>query len=84
MRLDATDLRYITNDEFRVLTAVSCLTHSSAPAHSQVEVGSKSHEVVPTSQIAELSGVRGGNVAKALGELSKRKLVSRVQGAKCA
>ncbi|EIW66263.1 hypothetical protein TREMEDRAFT_35119 [Tremella mesenterica DSM 1558] len=68
MRLDATDLRYITNDEFKVLTAV--------------EVGSRDHEVVPTSSIAEISGLRGGNVNKALSDLAKRNLVARVQGAK--
>ncbi|WWD20863.1 hypothetical protein CI109_105340 [Kwoniella shandongensis] len=65
MRLDATDLRYVTADEFRVLTAV--------------EIGSKNHEVVPSPLIAELSGIRGGNVRKALGDLSKRDLVARVQ-----
>ncbi|WVQ70804.1 hypothetical protein IAR50_000326 [Cryptococcus sp. DSM 104548] len=65
MRLDATDLRYISADEFRVLTAV--------------EMGSKNHEVVPSKLIAELSQIRGGNVKKSLGELAKRNLVARVQ-----
>ncbi|KAK6906275.1 hypothetical protein I203_100260 [Kwoniella mangroviensis CBS 8507] len=68
MKLDATDLRYISADEFRVLSAV--------------EIGSKNHEVVPTSLIAELSGIRGGNVNKALGELAKRNLVGRSQNIK--
>nr|XP_018259880.1 Atypical/RIO/RIO2 protein kinase [Kwoniella dejecticola CBS 10117]OBR82038.1 Atypical/RIO/RIO2 protein kinase [Kwoniella dejecticola CBS 10117] len=68
MKLDATDLRYVSADEFRVLSAV--------------EIGSKNHEVVPTSLIAELSGIRGGNVNKALGELAKRNLVGRVQNIK--
>ncbi|WVR08728.1 hypothetical protein IAU60_005786 [Kwoniella sp. DSM 27419] len=68
MKLDATDLRYVSQDEFRVLTAV--------------EIGSKNHETVPTSLIAELSGIRGGNVNKALGELAKRDLVARVQNVK--
>ncbi|OCF35915.1 atypical/RIO/RIO2 protein kinase [Kwoniella heveanensis BCC8398] len=68
MKLDATDLRYVTADEFRVLTAV--------------EMGSKNHEVVPTGLIAELSGIRGGNVNKALGDLAKRDLVARVQNVK--
>ncbi|TYJ53897.1 hypothetical protein B9479_005446 [Cryptococcus floricola] len=65
MRLDATDLRYISADEFRVLTAV--------------EMGSKNHEVVPSKLVAELSQIRGGNVKKSLGELAKRNLVARVQ-----
>ncbi|KAK8850692.1 hypothetical protein IAR55_004612 [Kwoniella newhampshirensis] len=68
MRLDATDLRYVTADEFRVLTAV--------------EIGSKNHEVVPSPLIAELSGIRGGNVKKALGDLAKRDLVARLQNVK--
>ncbi|ORY28011.1 RIO1 family-domain-containing protein [Naematelia encephala] len=68
MRLDATDLRYVTTTEFRVLTAV--------------EIGSKNHEVVPTPLISQLSGVRSGIVAKALSELLKRSLVARVRNAK--
>jgi len=33
MKLDATDLRYVTSDEFRVLTAVG-LFHNSVPAYA--------------------------------------------------
>ncbi|ORX40854.1 RIO1 family-domain-containing protein [Kockovaella imperatae] len=68
MRLDATDLRFVTQEEFKVLSAV--------------EVGSRNHEVVPTPLIAELSSIRSGIVTKCLSSLSKRKLVARVQGAK--
>ncbi|KAJ7169951.1 RIO1 family-domain-containing protein [Mycena filopes] len=68
MKLDATDLRYITPDEFRVLTAV--------------EMGSKNHEVVPTVLIAQISGLRNGGVNKLIGSLAKRNLVSRVQNSK--
>ncbi|KAL0580387.1 Serine/threonine-protein kinase rio2 [Marasmius crinis-equi] len=68
MKLDATDLRYITSDEFRVLTAV--------------EMGSKNHEIVPTPLIAQISGLRNGGVNKLIGSLAKRNLVSRVQNAK--
>ncbi|GJN90148.1 hypothetical protein Rhopal_003147-T1 [Rhodotorula paludigena] len=68
MKLDATDLRYISNDAFRVLSAV--------------EQGSKNHEVVPSSLIAQLAGSRAGGVNKALGELAKKKLVAKVQNAK--
>jgi len=68
MKLDATDLRYVTSDEFRVLTAV--------------EMGSKNHEVVPTVLIAQISGLRNGGVNKLIGSLAKRNLVSKVQNAK--
>lgn len=68
MKLDATDLRYITSDEFRVLTAV--------------EMGSKNHEVVPTTLIAQISGLRSGGVNKHIGELAKRNLIAKVQNAK--
>ncbi|KAI1793909.1 RIO1-domain-containing protein [Ganoderma leucocontextum] len=68
MKLDATDLRYVTSDEFRVLTAV--------------EMGSKNHEIVPTILIVKISGLRNGGVNKLLGSLAKRNLVARVQNAK--
>ncbi|KAF8343166.1 RIO1-domain-containing protein [Cantharellus anzutake] len=68
MKLDATDLRYLSSDEFRVLTAA--------------EMGSKNHEVVPSALIAQISGLRGGGVNKNLGELAKRNLVARVQNMK--
>ncbi|KAF5390169.1 hypothetical protein D9757_002868 [Collybiopsis confluens] len=68
MKLDATDLRYVTSDEFRVLTAV--------------EMGSKNHEVVPTSLIAQISGLRNGGVNKLIGSLAKRNLVAKVQNSK--
>ncbi|EDR15017.1 uncharacterized protein LACBIDRAFT_227800, partial [Laccaria bicolor S238N-H82] len=68
MKLDATDLRYVTSEEFRVLTAV--------------EMGSKNHEVVPIVLIAQISGLRNGGVNKLIGSLAKRNLVSKVQNAK--
>ncbi|KAI0800910.1 RIO1 family-domain-containing protein [Fomes fomentarius] len=68
MKLDATDLRYVTSDEFRVLTAV--------------EMGSKNHEIVPTVLIVKISGLRNGGVNKLLGSLAKRNLIARVQNAR--
>ncbi|TFY70370.1 hypothetical protein EVG20_g2644 [Dentipellis fragilis] len=68
MKLDATDLRYVTSDEFRVLTSV--------------EMGSKNHEVVPTVLIAQISGLRSGGVNKLIGSLAKRNLVAKVQNSK--
>ncbi|GJE87578.1 RIO-like serine/threonine protein kinase [Phanerochaete sordida] len=68
MKLDATDLRYITSEEFRVLTAV--------------EMGSKNHEVVPTPLVVQISALRNGGVNKNLGSLAKRNLVAKVQNAR--
>ena len=90
MKLDATDLRYVTSDEFRVLTAVrhyvppNCFTlRLMYKERIQVEMGSKNHEIVPTVLIVKISGLRNGGVNKLLGSLAKRNLVSRVQNARC-
>lgn len=68
MKLDATDLRYVTPEEFRVLMAV--------------EMGSKNHEVVPSPLIVQVSGLRNGGVNKILGILAKRNLVAKAQNSK--
>lgn len=88
MKLDPTDVRYITIDAWRVLSAVRPLP---TPVHlaatltfsPQVEQGSKNHELVPIGLIAQISGARSGGVMKCLGELAKRKLVAKIQNAKC-
>jgi RIO kinase 2 len=49
----------------------------------QVEIGSKNHEVVPSTLIAQISGLRNGGVNKTLGILAKRNLVAKVQNSKC-
>ncbi|KAK2746358.1 hypothetical protein FQN57_003240 [Myotisia sp. PD_48] len=68
MRLDAKALRYLTAEDFRVLTGV--------------EIGSKNHEVVPTPLIIQLSGLRGGSgVHKCISNLAKLNLISRVKNA---
>jgi len=46
-------------------------------------MGSKNHEIVPTTLIVQISGLRNGGVNKNLGELAKRNLVARVRNAKC-
>ena len=51
---------------------------------SQVEMGSKNHEIVPTQLIVQISGLRNGGVNKLIGSLAKRNLVARVQNARCA
>ncbi|PKC57348.1 hypothetical protein RhiirA1_428561 [Rhizophagus irregularis] len=68
MKLDAKTLRYMTPDEFRVLTAV--------------EMGSKNHEIVPLSLIAQIAGLRHGGSHKIIGELAKKNLVSKIKNAK--
>ena len=69
MKFDPRLLRYMTRDEFRVLTAV--------------ETGSRNHEVVPTSLIATLAGLRKGGTTKILGELLKNNLITREKNMKC-
>ncbi|KAI7883819.1 RIO1 family-domain-containing protein [Mucor mucedo] len=65
MKLDAKALRYMSSEDFRVLTAV--------------EMGSKNHEVVPSSLIAQIAQLRAGGSHKLVGGLAKRKLIARVQ-----
>ncbi|RHZ78674.1 hypothetical protein Glove_158g46 [Diversispora epigaea] len=67
MKLDAKVLRYMSSEEFRVLTAV--------------EMGSKNHEIVPTPLIAQIAGLRHGGSHKILGELAKKNLISSVKNA---
>ena len=59
-------LRYQTQEDYRVLTAV--------------EMGMKNHELVPGSLIASIASVRGGGVHRILKELSKHRLVSYERG----
>ncbi|KAI8979824.1 RIO1 family-domain-containing protein [Mycotypha africana] len=65
MKLDAKALRYMSAEDFRVLTAV--------------EMGSKNHEVVPSQMIAQIAQLRHGGAHKIVGDLAKRKLIARVQ-----
>ncbi|PWN20643.1 hypothetical protein BCV69DRAFT_290326 [Microstroma glucosiphilum] len=65
MKLDATDLRYILPEEFRILKAV--------------EQGSRAHHVVPASVIAQLSGLQHSGLNKVMGSLAKRNLIAREQ-----
>ncbi|KAK2766934.1 hypothetical protein FQN54_006249 [Arachnomyces sp. PD_36] len=69
MKLDAKALRYLTAEDFKVLTAV--------------ETGSRNHELVPTPLIVQLSGLRGGSgVHKSISNLAKINLIARVKNAK--
>ncbi|KAL8928896.1 MAG: hypothetical protein Q9172_000734 [Xanthocarpia lactea] len=69
MKLNTTHLRYLTPEDWRVLTAV--------------EQGSKNHEIVPTSLIIQLSHLRSGSGAhRSISTLAKANLIARVQNAK--
>jgi RIO kinase 2 len=68
MRLNATDLRYLSADEFQVLKAC--------------ETGSLSHEVVPSALIASTSGLHHTGLNKIMSELSRRALIARERNIK--
>lgn len=69
MKLDTSHMRYLGKSEFRTLTAV--------------EMGSKNHEIVPTTLILSISGLRNNAVLqKSISALAKIKLIQRVRNAK--
>jgi len=61
VKLDAQVMRYMSKDEFRVLTAV--------------EMGQKNHELVPTHLICRIAGLKGGGAFKIINLLHKNKLL---------
>lgn len=61
-KLNVTLLRYLSRDDFRVLTAV--------------EMGMKNHEIVPASLVASIASLKHGGCNKVLRELVKHKLVA--------
>lgn len=61
-KLNVVLLRYLSRDDFRVLTAV--------------EMGMKNHEIVPASLIASIASLKHGGCNKILRELVKHKLIS--------
>lgn len=63
MKLDPAALRYLSDEDFRVLTAV--------------EMGMRNHELVPIPLISSISGLRHGGYMKALKEVHKNKLVHK-------
>jgi RIO kinase 2 len=60
-RLDVSLLRYLSGEDFRVLTAV--------------EMGMKNHEIVPVNLISSISGLKSSSCHKILMELVKHKLI---------
>lgn len=65
-KLNVTMLRYLTREDFRVLTAI--------------EMGMKNHELVPASLAAQIANLRYGGVHKLLRELCKHRLLSYERG----
>jgi RIO kinase 2 len=61
MKLDVTLLRYLTKDEFRLLTAI--------------EIGMKNHELVPTPLVAYIAKLKPGGLRKSMTIIHKNKLV---------
>ncbi|CAO2167308.1 unnamed protein product [Urochloa humidicola] len=61
MKLDVNALRYLTKDDFRVLTAV--------------EMGMRNHEIVPAELVDRIAGLKHGGTYKVLRNLLKNKLV---------
>ena len=61
-KLDVSLLRYITQEHFRVVTAV--------------EMGMKNHEIVPQDIICSISNLKHGGVHKLIKELIRWKLIA--------
>ncbi|XP_076782653.1 serine/threonine-protein kinase RIO2 [Arvicanthis niloticus] len=61
-KVNVAKLRYMSRDDFRVLTAV--------------EMGMKNHEIVPCSLIASIASLKHGGCNKILRELVKHKLIA--------
>uniref|UniRef100_A0A1B0B3R3 Serine/threonine-protein kinase RIO2 n=1 Tax=Glossina palpalis gambiensis TaxID=67801 RepID=A0A1B0B3R3_9MUSC len=67
-KLNVEFLRYLSKEDFRVLTAI--------------EMGMKNHELVTGSLAASIANLKAGGVHKLLKELCKHKLVSYERGKK--
>lgn len=65
-KLDVKILRYLTPEDFRVLTSI--------------EMGMKNHELVPAILAAQIANLRYGGVHKLLKEMCKYKLLSYERG----
>ncbi|KAI8942416.1 hypothetical protein NX059_000489 [Plenodomus lindquistii] len=69
MKLNVKNIRYLTPDDWRVLTAT--------------EMGSRNHEVVPTPLISQIAALRSGTgVHKCISNLAKIGLIAKVKNAK--
>ncbi|XP_011501183.1 PREDICTED: serine/threonine-protein kinase rio2-like [Ceratosolen solmsi marchali] len=61
-KLDVKVMRYLTKEDFRILTAI--------------EMGMKNHELVPEVLVAQIANLRHGGLHKILKELCKHRLLS--------
>ena len=61
VKFDLSVLRYLSNDDFRVLTAI--------------ELGMRNHEVVPVQLIESIAKLKRGNTFKIISNLLKHKLI---------
>ncbi|KAF1944369.1 RIO1-domain-containing protein [Clathrospora elynae] len=69
MKLNVKNIRYLTSDDWRVLTAT--------------EMGSRNHEVVPTPLISSIAAIRSGTgVHRCISNLAKIGLIAKVKNAK--
>lgn len=69
MKLETSQMRYVTAEDFRVLKAV--------------EIGSRNHELVPTPMIHSISSSKSPSATtRVLGNLAKLKLVARLRNSK--
>jgi RIO kinase 2 len=65
MKLDVTCMRYLSKDDYRVLTAV--------------EQGMRNHELVPVELITSIAKLRHGGIIKILSTLLRHKLLAHEQ-----
>ncbi|PVV01788.1 hypothetical protein BB560_003783, partial [Smittium megazygosporum] len=68
MKLDPKGIRYLSKEDFRVLSAV--------------ETGSRNHDIVPLNLIKQLSRLHGSGINKFIGELAKKNLITKVPNSK--
>ena len=96
MKLDSKAMRHMTPEDWKVLTGVCTTFIPSVPPHErqyserwlmrddQVELGSKNHELVPTTMIEKYSRLRGGasGVHRSISNLAKVGLIAKMKEAK--
>jgi RIO kinase 2 len=68
MKLNVQLLRYLSNDDFRVLTAT--------------EMGSRNHSTVPTTLITQIAQLTKSSIHRVISTLAKNNLISKVQNSK--
>lgn len=61
MKLDAKLVRYLTSDDYRVLAAV--------------EIGSRNHEIVPTTLIAQIAALKKASIHSIISTLCRNNLI---------